>query len=109
MEKEYSPFYWHNKALREHPEYQREGMLDCLREEIMMNMPAQYNEQVYQKVEQPEDHYYVHKRNFNINIDPKYTSSRLYRRVENLEAQVVFLKKLLNKASASKRKPKTKY
>ena len=39
MEKEYSPWYWHNKALREHPEYQMLGLMDCLREELMMNMP----------------------------------------------------------------------
>ena len=35
------PNLWgeHNRALREHPEYQMLGLLDCLREELMMNMP----------------------------------------------------------------------
>jgi len=51
----YSPWYWHNKALREHPEYQMLGLMDCLREEMMMNMPiAPKTEQVYQQSEQPQ-------------------------------------------------------
>jgi len=46
LDKEHSPFYYHNKALREHPEYQMEGMLDCLREEMMLNMP--YPKEVFE-------------------------------------------------------------
>ena len=44
LSREYSPFYWHNRALREHPEYQMEGMMDCLREEIGMALPAHHPE-----------------------------------------------------------------
>jgi len=54
LSKEYSPFYWHNKALREHPEYQMEGMMDCLREEIGMALPAHHPEkptQITYKIE----------------------------------------------------------
>ena len=48
MEKSYSPFFWHNKALKEHPEYQMEGMMDCLREEIGMAMPVCHPEEPVQ-------------------------------------------------------------
>jgi len=35
----YSMWGYHNKALREHPEYQMEGMMDCLREEMSYYLP----------------------------------------------------------------------
>ena len=37
---EYDGWSLHHKAMREHPEYQMLGLLDCLREELMMNMPV---------------------------------------------------------------------
>ena len=37
----YHPWSEHNRAMRENPEYQMLGLLDCLREELMMNMPVQ--------------------------------------------------------------------
>ena len=58
MDKEYSPWYWHNKALREHPEYQMEGILDCLREEMMMNMPVYQEER--EAPRRDHIHYHFH-------------------------------------------------
>ena len=88
----YSPWYWHNKALREHPEYQMEGMLDCLREEMMLNMPVAPNaEFMYQESNQPE------------------WTKRQWSEVQQLKAQVLFLSNKVNKMRAKASKRKTKY
>ena len=94
MNKEHSPWYWHDKALREHPEYQMEGVMDCLREEMMMNMPVA-PEQVYQESRQLE----------------KTWSKRQWGIVQQLKAQVLFLSNKINvmRANASKRKRVHKY
>lgn len=88
MDREYSPWYWHNKALREHPEYQAEGMMDCLREEMLMNMPlCQDTLEEPRQLEEPWD-------------------KRQWDTIKQLKAQVLFLSSKVNemRASASKRK-----
>lgn len=84
----YSPWYWHNKALREHPEYQMEGMMDCLREEMLVNMPV-YPELIHQERQSEEP---WTKRQWNI--------------VNQLRGMVQFLysKETERRANASKRK-----
>lgn len=53
----YHPWSEHNKALK-NPEYQMLGLLDCLREELMMNMPIQQD-----NIEPPRrDHIHYHFR-----------------------------------------------
>ncbi len=93
----YSPWYWHNKALREHPEYQMEGMMDCLREEMMMNMPIA---QAYQGVEQPEVTYK------SIYFKMDRGAFELNRRVSELENANKYLLETIKgmRANASKRK-----
>ncbi len=47
---EYDGWCWHHKAMREHPEYQMLGLLDCLREELMMNMPVGQDEKPQEQI-----------------------------------------------------------
>ncbi len=95
MDKEYSPWYWHNKALREHPEYQMEGIMDCLREEMMVNVPIA-PEQVYQEVKYKSIYFKMDRGAFELN-----------RRVSELENANKYLLETIKKmgANASK-KPK---
>lgn len=89
------PSLWgeHNRALK-HPEYQMEGMLDCLREEMMMNMPV-YPEPIYQERQ----------------LEESWTN-RQWDYVQQLKADQVNLRKTLydtlkeikERANASKRK-----
>ncbi len=84
------PSLWgaHNRALREHPEYQMLGLMDCLREEMMLNMPILPKQVPLQIVrEEP----------FN---------KRQWDTVQQLKAQVLFLSSKVNemRAKASKRK-----
>ena len=85
----YSMWKYHNEALREHPEYQMEGMMDCLKEEMMMNMPLSTQETPI------------------VNIDSeKSWTKRQWDTVQQLKAQVLFLSDKVNKmrVNASKRK-----
>ncbi len=63
--KPYDGWSEHNKALK-NPEYQMEGMMDCLREETMMNMPV-YEEPVRE-------------------IEPIIPETNFYRQVEYLRS-----------------------
>jgi len=68
-----------------------EGLMDCLREEMMMNMPITPKiEYVYQESEQP-------------------WSKRQWDTVQQLKAQVLFLSDKVNKMRDNASKRKTKY
>lgn len=88
------PNLWgeHNCALK-HPEYQMEGMMDCLREEMMMNMP------ICENIPQ-ETHF----------VDTQW-SRRQWGIINQLRGELNFLTSKVNemRANASKRRPKTKY
>ena len=90
----YSPFYWHNKALK-NPEYQMEGMMDCLREEMSCSIP-------YRHFSTPEPE------NFTVTQDSETAewTKRQWDTVQQLQAQVLFLSNKVNemRAKASKRK-----
>ena len=91
-ETKYSPWHWHNKALKEHPEYQMEGMIDCLREEIGMAMPISYLKEVSEAPKRV--------------TEPQW-NKRQYDRVQQLEARVLhYQKKVEELLSSRKRKPK---
>lgn len=99
MEKEYSPYYWHNKALREHPEYQLEGMMDCLREEIGMAMPVYHTPEVTEAEVKPTFVYFKND----------IRALELNRRVIELENANKYLLETIKeiRASASRRRPRT--
>ena len=80
---------YHNQALK-NPEYQMEGMMSCLKEEMMMNMPVAPDNE-YPEREQREEP--LNKRQWDT--------------IQQLKAQVLFLSGKINKmrANASKRKP----
>jgi len=90
VNKEYSPWYWHNKALREHPEYQMLGLMDCLREETMMNMPIISEGDAERKQTK----------------EPQWTKKQ-WNIINQLRGMVQFLylKETERRAKASKRKP----
>jgi len=93
----HSSWYYHNKALREHPEYQMEGMLDCLREEMMLNMPYpkevfEYPKRVTQKEPWTKKQWDVVNQ---LRLDQVNLRNTLYRTLKEIKA-----------ASASKRRPK---
>ena len=97
MEKEYSPFYWHNKALK-NPLYQMEGMMDCLREEIMMNMP-QFDEGGHPNWEVIAN---------TTREEPEWTR-RQYDRVQQLEARVLHYQKLVQELLKKSKGKRIKY
>lgn len=92
MDKEYSPFYWHNKALK-NPEYQMGGMMDCLREELSFSMP-------YQNFSTPEPE------NLTITQDSKIPewTKRQWGEVQQLKAMVLHLSNKLDKHLDYKRR-----
>ncbi len=83
--KPYDGWSEHNKALK-NPEYQMEGMMDCLREETMMNMPV-YEEPVRE-------------------IEPIIPETNFYRQVEYLRTRNIDLQNKLNEHIDGSRKKK---
>ena len=91
----YSPWYWHNKALREHLGYQLEGLMDCFREEQSFYQPYRSIEDTHtQNNEQPE---------------PEWTKKQwdIINQLRGM-VQFLYLKETERRANASKRKPKYK-
>ncbi len=73
-----------------------EGMMDCLREEMMMNMP------VLPETTEPAEHHIVYH-HIHSNLSGKQAHS-----IENNTNQILAVKRILN-TLIERRRPKSKY